>query len=157
MIVFDLICPGKHRFEGWFASSETFERQRERGLIGCPQCGASEVSKLPGSKIKRSEAERPASPAAAPPPPAAPVKSAAEVAALPTAAQRAQLLALIEQVMKNTENVGAKFAEEARKIHYQETPERAIRGIATADETRELLEEGIPVLPLPLPPPSELH
>lgn len=150
MIVFDLICEQEHRFEGWFASADDADRQRDRGLLCCPVCATGKVSKLPSSKIKRAETER-----------ATPVGGSAPVAsgqaALPSAAQRAQITALIEQVLANTENVGAKFAEEARKIHYKEAPERAIRGTASGDETRELLEEGIPVLPLPIPPPNEWH
>lgn len=151
MIVFDLICDKEHRFEGWFSSADDVERQRERGLLECPVCGSAKVAKLPSSKIKR--AAEPAPAANLP----APSEAPGGQAALPTTAQRAQLMAMIEHVLQNTENVGGKFADEARKIHYKEAPERAIRGTASQEETRELLEEGIPVLPLPVPPPTEWH
>lgn len=151
MIVFDLRCDHEHRFEGWFPSGEEFDRQRTIGLVECPMCGDKRVHKVPSSKIKRSESERPAAPSA--PAPAAPAQPSA-----PTPVEMQQrLIAFVEHVMKNTENVGDRFADEARKIHREEAPERAIRGTATREETEALLEEGVPVLALPIPTQEKLH
>jgi hypothetical protein len=149
MIVFELSCEKQHRFEGWFASGDAFDQQSMRGQLCCPVCSSSQVNKLPSSKIKRAEQVRVPQP-----------KSESETnvqTAMPNAEQRAQLMALVDQILQNTENVGPKFADEARKIFHKEAPERAIRGVATADETRELIEEGVPVLPLPVPPQNEWH
>lgn len=153
MIVFELTCSAKHRFEGWFSSGEDFDRQRERGLLTCPVCSTAAVSKVPTAKIKRSE---PAEPDPASQAVAAKGQQGTAVA-MPSAQERAQMMALIDHVLANSENVGSKFAEEARKIFHKEAPERAIRGTASREQTEELLEEGIPVLPLPLPPQSDWH
>ena len=156
MIVFDLICDTEHRFEGWFASGDDFDAQKTRGLITCPVCTSAKVAKLPSSKIKTGEESRA---------PQVPVKAGEgkpdqnkqQQVVATTAEQRAQLMAMIDHVLQNTENVGERFAEEARRIHYKESPERAIRGQASAEQTRELIEEGIPVLPLPVPPQNDWH
>lgn len=155
MIVFELTCSAKHRFEGWFSSGDDFDRQRERGLLTCPVCSTAKVTKVPSAKIKRSESSEPA-----PAPAAQPVAGKAQqtaAMAMPSAQERAQMLALIDHVLAHSENVGPKFAEEARKIFHKEVPERAIRGTASREETEELLEEGIPVMPLPVPPQSDWH
>lgn len=149
MIVFDMSCDKQHRFEGWFASGDAFEQQSGRGQLSCPVCSSSQVSKLPSSKIKRSEPAREIQPK--------PEPETAVQAAMPNVEQRAQLMAMVDHILQNTENVGTKFADEARKIFHKEAPERAIRGVASAEETRELLEEGVPVLPLPVPPQGEWH
>ena len=155
MIVFDLICGGEHRFEGWFSSNDDLLRQREQGILSCPLCGDTKVAKLPGAKIKRGEESRPPGDGRDQP------VSAGEQATVTTDGtmleRQSQLAEFIAHVVKNSENVGTRFAEEARKIHYQEAPERAIRGHASREETRELLEEGIAVLPLPMPPQSDMH
>jgi hypothetical protein len=155
MIVFELACEQQHRFEGWFASGEAFQTQSERGLLSCPTCSSARISKLPSSKIKRaSEPSRELVPVK---PAEIPGQQAPTPAAMPSAEQRAQLMAMVDHILQHTENVGPKFAEEARKIHQKESPERAIRGTATREETQALLEEGVPVLPLPVPPQSEWH
>jgi|SRR5665647_1077874 len=138
MIVFDLICQEQHRFEGWFASGEDFASQQTRGLLSCPICGGVHVEKLPAAKIRKQTAET-----AAP----VPGKSIAP-------GQRAQmeLSRIIDYVMMHSEDVGRGFAEEARKIHYQEAPQRSIRGVATRSETEDLNEEGVSVFSLPIPP-----
>ena len=138
MIVFDLICTDQHRFEGWFASGEDFASQKSRGLLACPVCGGAHVEKLPAAKIRKQTAET-----AAP----VPGKSIAP-------GQRAQmeLSRIIDYVMMHSEDVGRGFAEEARKIHYQEAPQRSIRGVATRSETEDLNEEGVSVFSLPIPP-----
>jgi|APFre7841882724_1041349.scaffolds.fasta_scaffold09839_1 hypothetical protein len=145
MIIFELGCARDHRFEGWFASAGEFDVQRERRLLQCPVCGTSEISKIPHAKISVSEAP------ASQPPASLPVGRPAAQPSTPEARFRAAA-AFVQQVMAQTEDVGQAFPEEARRIHYEETPSRAIRGQASIEETRELLEEGIEVLPLPLPP-----
>lgn len=143
MIVLDLLCDHGHRFEGWFASGEAFRKQSQRHLVHCPECDTAAVSQLPSAPyVRRGAADV-----------EIPEKSAVPVAAPGVAQLRRALLAMA----RKAENVGDRFPEEARRIHYEEVPARTIRGVATADETRELLEEGILVLPAPVPPDSELH
>jgi len=145
MIVFELICPRHHRFEGWFASTGDFEGQKDRGLLLCPVCGHSHIEKLPTAKIGKHEAEL--LPAAHEDP-----------ATVPGPAQGAtRLHEIINYVLMNTENVGKDFAAEARRIHQENIPGRSIRGTATRKETEELLEEGIPVMSLPIPPQGDWH
>jgi len=138
VIVFELICADRHRFEGWFASAGDFEGQKGRGLLSCPVCGASKVEKLLTAKIGRPEAEAPA-------------------AQMPAPAQAPNLNEMIDAILLNTENVGRNFPSEARRIHRKEARQRSIRGIATGEETRDLLEEGIAVTPLPIPPREDWH
>ena len=139
MIVFELICADRHRFEGWFASAEDFEGQKARGLLSCPACGASRIEKLLTAKIGRPDAEAPAS-------------------AQPAASAKPRSVdEMINAILLNTENVGKDFPAEARRIHRAQARERNIRGIATGEETRDLLEEGIAVMPLPIPPREDWH
>ena len=143
MIVLDLLCDHGHRFEGWFASGDAFRSQSERLLVHCPQCRTSAVSQLPSAPhVKRGGTDI-----------ALPETTSTPVAA-PVMAQLQQALATMA---RRAENVGERFPEEARRIHYDEVPARTIRGVATADETRDLLEEGILVLPAPVPPDEEMH
>ncbi len=140
MIVFDLICSEQHRFEGWFASGEDFTSQQSRGLLNCPVCGGAHVDKLPAAKIRKQSAE-----------PAVPTPSRA---ARPAQADQVDISRIIDYVLTHSEDVGKKFAEEARKIHYREAPERSIRGVTTRSEAEDLHDEGIPVFSLPVPPPD---
>ncbi|MGV3493117.1 MAG: DUF1178 family protein [Ramlibacter sp.] len=139
MKVLNLQCAHAHVFEGWFGSEEDFQGQLERGLVECPICGDTGVQKLPSAPRLNLGASEPA-PAAK-----------QEVVTAPNAQLQAAWLQMVQKVMANTEDVGERFAEEARKIHYGETDERGIRGQASPEETKALLEEGIAVLPLPLP------
>jgi hypothetical protein len=139
VIVFELICAARHRFEGWFASAEDFEGQKVQGLLSCPVCSDSKIEKLLTAKIGRPEAEAPAS--KQPPAPVA----------------QPNLQEMIDVILLNTENVGRDFPSEARRIHRKEARERSIRGVATGEETRDLLEEGIAVMPLPIPPREDWH
>lgn len=152
MIVFELICPKEHRFEGWFSSSEDFDSQQGRGLLSCPSCGNAKIRKLPTAKIRKSESgtteERTPNL-----PVAADGSRQIPVATLP----QVTLNQLIDYVMANTEDVGKGFAEEARKIHREEAPHRSIRGVATREETEALVEEGVPIMPLPVPPKEDWH
>jgi hypothetical protein len=144
MIVFELICTEEHRFEGWFGSAEAFEHQRTAGLLVCPVCSSAGVEKLPSARIRRGTQ------APQEKPPSAPASHNA-------VAQRSTmtLASFIDQVLRSTEDVGASFPEEARKIHQEEAPRRGIRGTASREEAEALADEGIAVFPLPIPPPEE--
>jgi hypothetical protein len=141
MIVFELICADRHRFEGWFASAEDFERHKAGGLLCCPSCGDADVEKLLTAKIGRAD------------------RAAPEAVQPPAAAEKVpgRLRELIDAILLGTEDVGKEFPAEARRIHRKEAPERGIRGVATGEETRDLLEEGIAVMPLPIPPREDWH
>jgi hypothetical protein len=143
MIVFELSCVAGHRFEGWFGSPEDYARQDASGLVTCPLCGTATVQRLPSAKVRTTESSEPA----ARPAPSAPAATPKEVT----------VASFIEQILANTEDVGRRFPEEARKIHYEEAPRRGIRGVATADEARDLADEGIPVVSLPIPTRGETH
>lgn len=139
MKVLNLQCAHQHAFEGWFGSEDDFQAQLERGLVECPICGDTSVAKMPSAPRLNLGAQ-----------PAPEARQ--EVANVPNpAAMQAAWLKMVRHVMANTEDVGERFTEEARRIHYGESEERGIRGQASAEQTQELLEEGIGVLPLPLP------
>nr|WP_315430531.1 DUF1178 family protein [uncultured Albidiferax sp.] len=151
MKVLDLQCAHQHRFEGWFGSEDDFQNQLGRGLVECPMCGSTHISKMLSAPRLNLGAVQPAVPDA----PAAPVEPSrvpATAASAPADSDmQAAWMKMVRHVMANTEDVGSQFAEEARKIHYGERKERNIRGEATAEETEALLDEGIDVLPLPIP------
>lgn len=152
MIVYELACALHHRFEGWFASGGDFDRQAASGLLECPQCGSADVRRLPSARVQvagSAQPEQPSLPAEAP----TPAGSAERV----LVARAAALRALVHHIVTTTEDVGREFAAEARRIHYEEAPARSIRGVATADEARELVDEGVPVVPLPVLLPEDLH
>jgi len=173
MKVLDLQCRHNHVFEGWFGSEEDFQSQLSRGLLTCPMCGDAHVTKMLSAPrlnlhtargerdTSRTEASSPATDGmvSAPTPAVGAVADTAtqtspnlqEVANLEPAQLQAALLKMVRHVMANTEDVGDSFPEEARKMHYGETEARNIRGHATPEETEELMEEGIAVMPLPLP------
>ena len=155
MKVLDLQCSHQHSFEGWFGSEDDFQSQLTRGLVQCPLCGSAEITK------KLSAPRFNLGYATAPPANATPISEPkTEISALPksspvspevAAVMQAAWMDMAKHVMANTEDVGNSFASEARKIHYGEVDERAIRGHATPDQTMELIEEGIDVMPLPIP------
>ncbi len=132
MIVLNLTCSNSHHFEGWFASNEEYQRQSARQLVSCPYCADMTISKMPTAPHVRKTGVEDASQISA--------KDIPEVTRLVTA---------IDNLVRNSENVGDKFPEEARKIHYQEVPARNILGIASSEETRALLDEGISLISLP--------
>lgn len=140
MKVIDLRCQSGHRFEGWFGSDDDFLDQNGRGLIECPLCADKVIVRSPSAPRLNLSGAREALPPAQPPVPAD-----------EGAVQQARWMQVVRHVLANTEDVGEQFAEEARRIHYGETKERAIRGQASADEREALQEEGIEVHPLPLP------
>jgi hypothetical protein len=144
MIVFNLTCGNDHRFEGWFASSAEFDRQQQATQLNCPLCGDTTVSKgLHAPYVNTGSA------------PDAPSreKPAEKPTAMPAQYVNigAEMTRMIEHLIANTEDVGNEFPEEARKIHYQEAPERKIRGNASREEVEELRDEGIEVVALPVP------
>jgi len=154
MIVFELICPKHHRFEGWFASAGDFDGQKRRGLLCCPVCAHSGIEKLPTAKIGKSEARPPQVNRVSQPE----VELDQEPApTLPAGIDPAKLNELLDYVLAHTENVGGEFPAEARRIHYHEAPLRSIRGTASREEAEKLLDEGIQVATLPIPPRGDWH
>lgn len=159
MKVLDLQCQFQHVFEGWFGSEDDFVSQKERGLIECPICGNAAISKRLSAPRLNLGAVAPAAQTGGNPNTGdgsrAPVQDVVAAAPGSPAAPSAELLRawmeMTRQVLANTDDVGDKFAEEARKIHYGETDARGIRGKATPEQTRELLDEGIAVAPLLVP------
>jgi hypothetical protein len=141
MIVFDLACAQGHRFEGWFASGDEFARQRGESLVRCPVCDDAAIDRLPSARVS---VPKPALPAAQPSHPPEPEPRASVAGGLP-----AEVVKALREMVRSTENVGPRFPEEARRIHYQEAPARAIRGKATAEEAEALRDEGIEFAPLP--------
>jgi len=179
MKVLDLQCSQSHQFEGWFASEHDFQSQLSRGLVECPMCGQIGITKrlsaprlnLLSSKASRTQglslAQSKASGSPADQDPNSIEAGAASSAQAPVSNEvalsndahtlevqqqiQANWLKVIQQVIANTDDVGHQFADEARKMHYGETQERNIRGQVSAEESMELLEEGIPVMPLMIP------
>jgi hypothetical protein len=142
MVVYNLLCERNHRFEGWFPNFEEFQKQAGKNLISCPTCGNTSIEKLPHAcavHVKKEEA--------------APARKKSEPAPMPPAPHewKELLLKVHHYVNENFEDVGARFAEEARRIHLGEAEERPIHGTATAAEREELAEEGIPYAILPKP------
>ena len=173
MKVLDLQCSQQHSFEGWFGSEDDFQSQLTRGLVQCPLCGNAEITKkLSAPRFNLGKSVAPSTEMA---PESKAEASAAlnasststELATKPSQTQQiaqrpnlspeaaevmqAAWMEVAKHVMANTEDVGSSFASEARKIHYGEADERAIRGQATPDQTMELIEEGIDVMPMPIP------
>jgi len=145
MIKYALACEKDHSFESWFPDSESYETQARRGLIACPVCASTRVAKaimapaiVGGQKAERRPIEA----------------SPAPVALLDERQQRLREMArrLRDEIVANTDDVGRKFPEEARAIHEGDAPARSIRGQATPDEARALIDEGVGVLPLPFLP-----
>lgn len=148
MKVLNLQCRHGHAFEGWFASHDDFQSQCERGLLTCPVCNEPEVSKMP-SAPRLNLGHAAAEPGAAQAAPSSPASQ--ELAQVMPQQLQAAWMKMVRHVMAHTEDVGTQFAEEARKIHHGEALERNIRGQASREETEALLEEGIDILPLPVP------
>ena len=148
MKVFNLQCSAGHRFEGWFKSSDSCEEQRARRLLTCPVCDDPEILRLPSAPhIQSSSSSADVQPSEQP------------VGQAPAAVGRLQdrralvqqrLLELARALVESADDVGRDFPEEARRIHYQEAPERMIMGQATVEETQALQDEGIEVVSLPL-------
>jgi len=152
MIVFDLACSAGHHFEGWFTSSDDFAAQQQRGLVSCPQCGSAEVAKAPMAPAVPRKGNQRSEPATTQP--------VAGGAMPPEAAvMLAKLAQLQAEVLRDSQWVGKDFARQSREMHYGERDTAVIHGQATLEQARDLLEEGVPVMPLPFPvaPPEDLN
>ena len=137
MKVFNLRCGQQHAYEGWFASEADFVSQQERGIVACPLCGDTEAARMPNApRLKLARDSAPAD---------------AARAATTEMTLQSQWLRAIRHVLSSTEDVGERFPEEARRIHYGEVEERGIRGRATKEDADALREEGIEVMALPIP------
>lgn len=133
VIVLDLLCSAGHRFEGWFASPEDFEKQASAQLLSCPLCGDPAVQRLPSAPhvVQRANTSK-------------------------GDTGQSGIVEKLQALIETSEDVGAKLPDEARRIHYGEADARPIRGMASVREVLGLLEEGITVLPLPVPK-EDLH
>jgi hypothetical protein len=157
MKVYNLACPLDHRFEGWFASEEDCLAQQDKGMLACPVCDSTEITRMPSAPhIAKSSSSTALT---APNEDIANNSISGEVVALTgndhshlEAQVQAAFLKGMRELMGKSEDVGTAFAEEARKIHYKEAPERSIRGQTTLDEAESLREEGIEVMAVPLIP-----
>lgn len=148
MIVFDLSCDSGHRFEGWFASSDDFDTQRERGILMCPECDSVHVSKAPMAPAVPAKGNRRVEVSSAPNP-AKPVSNAVMP---PAVAKAMRALANAQtEALKDSTWVGDKFAEKSRAMHYGEADTETIHGQATMQEAKDLTDEGIAIAPLPFP------
>ena len=159
MIRYSLSCERGHAFESWFASSSAYDKQAKRGLVACPVCGSTKVDKaIMAPRLARSDKtiDVPApTPATSPTPAAAPEPQGTEPVAMISPQERelrTKLKELRDHLVKNSENVGRKFPEQARKMHYGEMKHRSIYGEASPQEAKELYEEGVEFHPLPILP-----
>ena len=143
MKVLNLQCAHGHGFEGWFASNDAFDSQLAQGLIACPVCSDTGIVKmLSAPRLHLGNAKAPVGAADAP---------SSTAGADNSITPEARWLRAVREVMAKTEDVGERFADEARKMHYGETKERGIRGQATREQAEQLVDEGIAVMPLPVP------
>ncbi|WLR92214.1 DUF1178 family protein [Shinella zoogloeoides] len=138
MIRYELSCDNGHAFEGWFGSADDFDRQQKMTLVSCPSCGSTHVAKrlmAPSVSTARKKQQR-------------------QELAVQTGQKEmmAKIREIVSTIRANSEDVGERFPEEARKIHYGESEQRGLIGKATADEVRDLLDEGVEVAPLPTLP-----
>jgi len=165
MKVLNLRCSRLHLFEGWFGSESEFQDQQQRGLMACPLCADTSIQKMPSAPRlnfgghctpecgpSRTDPEAPSHSRGNPvsQDQTAHISHAKSTLSEPDLAARAAYMNALRQVVAGTEDMGARFAEEARRMHYGEVEARSIRGQASAREAVELLEEGIEVLPLPM-------
>jgi hypothetical protein len=150
MIVFDLRCGEGHGFEGWFGSKRDFVAQKKRGLLGCPTCGSLQIERVLSAPRLNMGAQEPKAPESAQKTPEMDGKD-------PFAIAQILYSRMLDEIFTKTEDVGTQFPEEARKIFYQESPGRAIRGQASKEEHDAMVDEGIPVARLPLPPRERLN
>jgi hypothetical protein len=149
MKVLNLRCTHDHRFEGWFGSDADYVAQGERGLLTCPMCNDTTISRLPSaphlnvSRPQPNRALQPGRPGD---------RAGSETVAMGTQVRmQAQWLRAVREMLNSTEDVGDRFPDEARRIHYGETPERGIRGRASREDAQALRDEGIEVVAVPLP------
>jgi hypothetical protein len=145
MKVLNLQCGHGHSFEGWFGSEDDFQNQLARSLIECPICADTGIQKMLSAPRLNLGASAPMAQE-----PTNQLPALAQAVST-DASEQAQWLQMVRHVMAHTEDVGERFSDLARRMHYGETDHRQIRGQATLDQTRELLDEGIAVMPLPVP------
>ena len=153
MIHYNLRCERGHTFESWFQSSSAYEAQEKRKLVNCPTCGSAKVERAimaPRIVSKKGRESAVPAPAAAAPEVAAP--AATPLLMAQERELRAKLKELREHIVKNADNVGERFPNEARKMHYGDIEHRPIYGEASPDEARALIDEGVEVTPLPVLP-----
>lgn len=156
MIKYSLVCDKGHQFESWFADSAAYDKQAKRKLVTCPVCDSTKVEKaimaprLATSKQRKGAIEMQVPPETAP----AAAETPAPVAMMSPAEQefRTKLKELRDHLTKNAENVGPKFPEQARKMHYGEIEHKSIYGMASPEEAKELAEEGVEFHPIPVLP-----
>lgn len=162
MKVLNLCCSSGHRFEGWFGSEDDYRSQAEHGLIECPMCADKAVQRLPSaphvltSSSRAVSVPRPTQERPVPSRAGAPAEATGPAAQMPEGpvdqlTLQSAWLRAVQHVITHTDDVGARFAEEARRMHYGEADERPIRGQATSEEAQALHEEGIEVMALPMP------
>ena len=138
MIIYDLLCANDHRFEGWFQSATDFEAQVSRHLVSCPQCDSQEVRRVPSAVAIGRQV------------PATVVDGSMGMPTMPTGTHIiAAYRQLVRTLIANSDDVGDQFATEARRIHYEDAPDRSIHGTATREDVISLADEGIPVIRLP--------
>jgi hypothetical protein len=155
MIRYALVCEQRHDFESWFPNSAAYDKQVKRGLVTCPQCGSAKVEKaIMAPRLARADADTAATttPEAAPAPAAAEEKTPVAMLSPKEQEFRQKLKELRDHITRNSDNVGPRFPEEARKMHYGEVEHRSIHGEASSEEAKALAEEGIPFHPLPMLP-----
>ena len=158
MIRYSLACERGHEFESWFANSSAYDKQAKRGLVACPMCGSTKVEKaIMAPRLARTDKtiDVPAPAPAAPPAAPVPAPQAPGPVAMISPQERelrTKLKELRDHLTKNAENVGRKFPEQARKMHYGEIEHRSIYGEASPQEAKDLHEEGIEFHPLPILP-----
>ena len=157
MIKYALVCDKGHQFESWFADSSAYDKQRKRKLVECPVCNSPKVEKaIMAPRVAAKKAKKPGPDAPAPVANEAPAPTGAPAPVAMMSPQemefRTKLKELREHIVKNAEDVGARFPDEARKMHYGETEHRSIYGVATPQEAKELLDEGIECHPIPVLP-----
>ena len=157
VIVLNLSCEQQHLFEGWFASSSAFEQQCAQGQVACPVCGSTQIERRPSAPYVNTGASAPRRTSTTEPAPVAKDAPAMPPLTPPiTPEVAATIMAVLRKAAKGSEDVGERFPEEARKIHYGEAEARSIKGKASSDDLGELLEEGILVMPVP-PDETDLH
>jgi hypothetical protein len=163
MKVYNLACPLTHQFEGWFRSEDDFFSQQKKSILSCPICESVEITRMPSAPYlgtNKSNSKELAENNGESAPPSNGVVVPTNDSMHLTADQKqefqqkmqATMLSVVREIMTKTEDVGDSFAEEARKIHYKESPQRSIRGVATVDEAANLIDEGIEVFSLPTSP-----
>ena len=148
MIVFDLLCGGGHRFEGWFNSAADFSAQKKHRILECPTCGTAKVDRVPSAARLNFGAQEKAK---------APEKTPEMEGKDPFAIAQMLYSKMIDELLTKSEDVGTKFPEKARDIFYEREAVRPIRGQATEEEHEDLLAEGIPVSRFPIPPKNKLN